>query len=355
MPRIPTWQFRTLKDAYQPRPPLEFAIDQILMMPSLNIVYGPPGSLKSMLLADACLCVALGCLWLDGLLDATQGIKTQQMPVMWLDFDNGARRTDERFDALGRARNAPESTELAYVSMPTPWLDCTNTGMVANLIDTIKDVGARFVVLDNLGVISGNADENTVEMVQVMQNLRMLAEYTGATVNVIHHQRKGNGNTSGSRQGDSLRGHSSIEAAIDLALQIEREPNSSSIEIKATKSRGFDVRPFSAVWTYTHKPGTTELAEARFYGMQSTDDSSDYAIEDAIMDALCCEGDLNQSAIVQEVQARTTHVGVHRIRGVLASMTKANKIACDDSAGRGGYVYSLCKTASWQQTQLPSR
>ena len=34
------WILRTLADAYEPRPPLEYIIDGIFMVPSLNIVLG---------------------------------------------------------------------------------------------------------------------------------------------------------------------------------------------------------------------------------------------------------------------------------------------------------------------------
>ena len=92
-----TWQLRTLKDARATRPPLQYIVPGI-SVGSLSIVYGAPGTLKSMLLADLCVCVAMGAPWLSPLPgESGSGLSTLQVPVMWLDFDNGRRRTDERF------------------------------------------------------------------------------------------------------------------------------------------------------------------------------------------------------------------------------------------------------------------
>jgi len=52
-------------------------------------------------------------------------------------------------------------------------------------------------------------------MATVMGHFRYLAEQAKVAVILIHHQRKSNG--SNARLGERLRGHSSIEAALDLA------------------------------------------------------------------------------------------------------------------------------------------
>lgn len=128
------WQAYTLADAYQPRPPIEYVIQTILPRASLSCVYGAPGSLKSMILADMAVCVASGQMWLKALPgEAFTGFKTTQAPVMWIDFDNGKRRTDERFDALGKSRSLPDTTPLTYFSIPSPWLDASNQDAIADL------------------------------------------------------------------------------------------------------------------------------------------------------------------------------------------------------------------------------
>src|SRR5690606_12673875 len=105
------WNIRTLTDAYRPRPPVEYLVEGLFPTPSLNIVYGSPGTLKSMVLADMCICVAAGLPWLMPI-TTNQGntFGVTQAPILWIDLDNGARRSDERFEALARSRDLDADT-----------------------------------------------------------------------------------------------------------------------------------------------------------------------------------------------------------------------------------------------------
>jgi hypothetical protein len=297
-----------------------------------------------MLMADVCMCVSLGAPWLTGLLDSAEHIKTFQSNVMWIDFDNGKRRTDERFDAIGKAYKADACTPFYYTSMALPWLDLTKTGMTMDLIQLLADMNVKFVVLDNLGVMSGNADENTVEMIQVMGNLRLLAERSGAAVTVIHHQRKMQGARTSARQGDALRGHSCIEASLDLALQVDRESNAESVTIRATKARGADVKPFGAMFSYEQKSDSSELDTARFYGLEITVSTSDKDVYETIIEAIedSPSGTMKQTEIVKAVKENLEEVGVNRIRSMLVKMEADNEVVCTISSGKShAKLYSL--------------
>ena len=118
-PPADPWKAFTLADAYQARPPVEYVTGRLFEIPSLNIVYGAPGTLKSFLLQDLAVCVASGQDWLTPApwQGSGRGIITKQAPVIWLDFDNGTRRTHNRFEALGRARNLPAETPITAVRL----------------------------------------------------------------------------------------------------------------------------------------------------------------------------------------------------------------------------------------------
>lgn len=307
-------QIYTLKDAYEPRDPLKFIVSGLFTEPSLSIIYGAPGTLKSMYLANCGLCIASNQPFL--------GREVIQASVLWLDFDNGKRRTHERFEAIARARNLPSDTPFYYVSMPSPWLNAGNMDDIEALSVRIIEWGVKFVCIDNLGLITTSEEENGSGMIKVMGNLRLLAEQTGAAIVLIHHQRKGNG-ISG-RAGDSLRGHSSIESAIDLALLVEREEGSNTITIKSTKTRDVDVLPFGAEFRYDHKPGTSELSKAWFSKLDVEDVSSDKAIERAIVDTMRDNPGFNQKQVIEAVKPEL-QAGVNRIRGMYNKLHKTRR------------------------------
>ena len=334
------WQVFTLQDAYLERPPVEYVAQRLFSLPSLNIVYGAPGTLKSFILADLAVCASAGMDWLppapwiNG--NQSRGFPTRQCPTMWLDFDNGRRRTHDRFGALGRARNLPADTPLYYYSMPSPWLNAGDKNSIGNLLLRMQDKDIQLVLVDNLGVVSGDADENSGDMVAVMSEFRQLAEETGAAVVLVHHQRKGTGYTG--RAGDSLRGHSSIEASLDLALLVEREELSDTVSIKATKVRGEDVLPFSAVFTYDPRPGG-EMETAHFYGIATEDNRSGEAIEREVMVALL-GASLNKTELTKAVKDVLKEVGVNRIRDRIDRMTATGKLIMSNGKNNTEKIFS---------------
>ncbi len=196
------WQFFTLDNAYQPRPPINYFVDGIFAAGSLNIVYGAPGTMKSLLLNDMLVCVAAGVEWLPPLPNRqdVMPVKTQQRPVVWVDVDNGTRIMHERFEAIGRARNLPADTPLFYASMPEPWPDASKPEFMSALGRDLARLGVGVVVIDNFANITGGIDENKPEIGNVMANLRRLAEKLQIALILVHHQRKG----------DSTRGRPGI-------------------------------------------------------------------------------------------------------------------------------------------------
>ena len=334
------WQVFTLVDAYQERPPVEYIAQGLFALPSLNIVYGAPGTLKSFALADLAVCVAAGIDWLppapwiNGNLAC--GIPTRQRPVMWLDFDNGRRRTHDRFAALARARNLPEDTPFYYYSMPSPWLDSGNKASMGDLELRMIDRGIELLIVDNLGVVSGDADENSGDMVGVMSEFRQLAENTKSADVLVHHQRKSTGVLG--RAGDSLRGHSSIEASLDLSLLVVREELSDTITFKATKVRGDDVLPFSAVFTFSHRPDG-ELDQAQFFGIAAEDNRSGAAIEREIMVSLL-NTSLNKTDLTRAVKETLKDVGVNRIRDMIDRLAATGKLYIANGKNNTEKIYS---------------
>lgn len=331
-------QLRTLADAYEPRNPLEYLLGVILALGTLTIVFGAPGSLKSMLLADLAICIAAGLSWLTDVMSHGSGMKTKQVPVLWIDFDNGRRRTDERFDALGRARNVPPGVPLSYLSMPNPWLDASSEGAIESLADLVLDLGAQLIVVDNLGLICGSARENDAEMAGVMGNLRRLVEATGAAVVIVHHQRKSSGNNT--RKGEALRGHSSIEASLDLALHVDRKDGTDGVVVTPTKMRGATFPPFAATFSYEHVPNSKELAKAMFYRQDVSSLTGGQAFDSAIFRCLEGNQELNQKSLVEAVRKVLPEAAVNPLRERIKYLVETGKLSEEDGK-RSEKLYRL--------------
>jgi hypothetical protein len=243
--------------------PTRYLVDGIIEEKSLNVFYGAPASFKTMILMDCAICVAAGIPWLAD--DKGKGgFETRQCPVVWLDFDNGENRVLKRFHAMLGARGLLGKDVPMHVYAPDSSIfdasDARQVDMVSRLLDKCK---AGLTVADNLCLISGATDENSADMKTVMSNLRMIINRTGSSFVPIHHQKKGR---SEGRAGDSLRGHSSIEASLDLAMLVGKEGNHA--KMTPTKVRGAEISiEVLSEFYYTHNPGTKDLRTALFYGL----------------------------------------------------------------------------------------
>lgn len=261
------WRVLGIGDLLKPPKRPEYLISDMVRCPGLVCVYGAPGDLKSMILMDLAVCVAGGRPWLDPLPNLGKGgaYQVKPGPILWLDMDNGEDRLRERFGALCRSRGL-DLAPLHAVSLPRPVYDASDSEEANLLAAQIRELGAVTCFIDNLGTVSGGRDENSAQMVDVMANLRWVAQDTGATIWVIHHARKGGAAQNGGREGDRLRGHSSIEASLDLALLVERMED--DVTIRSTKTRDDPVHPFTARWTFDKTPDGA-LDTARFWHIEN--------------------------------------------------------------------------------------
>ena len=332
------WQRRTMEHAFSPRPAAVHFVDKLIREASVSIVFGAPGSLKSMLCKDMLACIATGRPWLEtlpGRLVEQPAFTTTQTPVMWIDYDNGEDLTDERVEAVGTAYGLTQATPFIYYSLALPWLDLSKRENAIDFMGLIKHEGAKVVVIDNLGLIKGGANENTDEMQPVMSHLREIASVTRAAIILIHHQRKsasnGDGNTV--RRGETLRGYSGIEAACDLVLHIDRRPNEDVVILTPTKvRRGVPFQSVGALFTYESTPDDV-LTSARFYAWP-TDDAKTLllkAIKATVLDMVAAHPGCNQSKLVENVRdwfaaAGQKAPGRDMVRGIVKTMVEDGQL-----------------------------
>lgn len=337
------WQFFSLKEAYEPLPKVEWLVDGLIGKPSLTIFFGPPKSLKTLLVQDMVMSVASGKRWLQPPQSEGKstglGIKTSPTIALWVDFENGARRMKERFSAFGRAYGLPGDAGIFCTSMPTPWLDASRPEQIGNLMLRISHYQAGLVVVDHLSQITGDIDENTSEMATIMGNLRGMVEASNLALILIHHQIKG-ASRFGISASDSLRGHGSILASCDLACLIERDAfNRDQILIKPAAVRGAGVDNISALFSYDHKnDDSRELQEARFWGVET--ESLDLQGEQAALEIVCDDPGINNTALRTALIDAIEGMKDYRARQVISRLERSGRIVVK-SGDKKSKIYYL--------------
>lgn len=334
-PFISQWRARSIGDALQPRPAPVYFVDRILRAGSLTMVYGAPGSLKSMLLMDMMACIAAGVPWLrtlPGKPAEQTAFPTSRIPCLWLDYDNGEDLTDERFEAFARTYNLPADAPITYYSLPIPWLDLSRRSDALNFMGLIQRSGARVVVIDNLSLIKGSASENSDEMRPVMSHLREIVNATRCAVVLVHHQRKMGTNTleaGAPRKGDTVRGWSGIEGAFDLILHVDRPPRQDYVLVSPAKVRR--SKPFESIGAlFSYESSEDDVLKGASFWAWPTDDAKTALakqIKATILDMVGAHPGCNQAKIVEHTAdwfaaAGQKKPGRDTIRGLLKQMVE---------------------------------
>ena len=184
--------------------PLRWCIKNVLPAEGIAAIYGPSGSGKSFLALDLMLAVAEGNSWF--------GISTQKMHVTYLVLE-GAAGLPQRVAAY-RQYHGEISKNIRYVAKQFSLISSDDR---KDLIAAIEAVGCKsgLVVIDTLNRASAGADENSSrDMGQIIDGVRHLQAALGGIVVLIHH--------SGKDQSKGLRGHSSLHAALDAVIEVNR-------------------------------------------------------------------------------------------------------------------------------------
>jgi hypothetical protein len=339
------WQLYTLKNALEPREPIEYAAEGLVSFPSVVITYGPPGNFKTFLMMDLAMSIAEGADWLPPErdsqgrpIDDVQAFPVNKYRVLWVDLDQGKRRTMDRLAMLARGHNCDTiGTTLYFYTMPFPPLDASSEKDMEALEHRIRTLGVRVVFVDCLATVSGSIDENNAEMKNVIYGFRQLAERTGTAFVIIHHARKSGASTYGSRDGDSLRGHSSIEGGIDLALLVKKEGHDKRmVTISSTKTRDVDVPKFNAHFTYWKDHHDNPCAMFYRVSPESVIEASEASVKLAVTDVLNRNGPTARGKLMELVKARIPgheKNGDKFVGGVIDQMVVNNKIKMTKGKG----------------------
>lgn len=198
-------------------PAVRWRVRGVLPAEGLVAVFGPPGSGKSFLTLDLLGAVAEGRDWF--------GRRTSPAPVTYCALE-GEAGISQRVQAY-RSHYGQAPAGMRFIAQPFALLEL---GDVAELAEAIRAAGGAggIVAIDTLNRASPGADENdSRDMGRIIEGAKVLQAALGGLVLLVHH--------SGKDAAKGLRGHSSLLAALDAAVEVTRDGDRR--EWRASKSK----------------------------------------------------------------------------------------------------------------------
>ena len=170
----------------------------------LGSIYGPSGSGKSFLALDLMAAVACG--------SAFYGHKTTQCPVVYvaLEGTGGIAKRVEAYETHHKIKLPPT------FRIVTDMLSLFSSE-AAVFAEAVIEAGLNkgVIVIDTLAQSAPGSDENSsAHMGMIISNAQLLQRMTNGLVVLIHH--------TGKDASRGARGHSSLYAALDAALEVKR-------------------------------------------------------------------------------------------------------------------------------------
>ena len=182
-------------------PPLRWRIKGVLPQTGYAAIYGPSGSGKSFLALDAACAIAIGGEWF--------GHRVTACPVVYVALE-GQAGFSQRTQAWQFHHQSQSPTYLHFVTQP---FDLTNARHVEDLA-LVTPPGA-VVIVDTLNRSTPTADENSSrDMGTIIEGMTTLQDKIKGLVVLVTH--------TGKDASRGLRGHSSLVAALDAAIEVSK-------------------------------------------------------------------------------------------------------------------------------------
>lgn len=183
-------------------PPLQWRIRGVLPAGGLAGLYGPSASGKTFLALDAACAIASGERWFD--------CRVEAAPVVYacLEGEAGLKLRAQAWEAH-KGRALPDG--LHMVLQP---FKLTSPQDVSDLAAVVP--AGAVVFIDTLNRAAPLSDENSSrDMGEILEAAKRLQTLTGGLVVLVHH--------TGKNTAAGLRGHSSLFAAMDAAVEVSRD------------------------------------------------------------------------------------------------------------------------------------
>lgn len=209
-------------------PPMRWMVRGVLPLEGLAALYGASGSGKSFLMLNIAAAVAGGDYeWF--------GRRVTQCPVTYVCLE-GEAGMGKRVKAWSQHNNKPVPDAMRFITQPFDLLS-DDVPELAKAVIAGGGAGG-LVILDTLNRAAPGADENSsVDMGNLIAAAKELQMLVGGLVLLVHHT--GKDTTKG------LRGHSSLYAALDGAIEVTATDNRKAWSVAKSKDDVTgDAHPF---------------------------------------------------------------------------------------------------------------
>jgi putative DNA primase/helicase len=195
------------EEEFNQQPPSDFLVHGLIVVASLIMLVGAPGTLKTFLALDLCARIAAGhAMWLGRKL-------TRKGSVVYV-LGEGRGRFAYRLRLWRQVNKVTGPLPIHIVPCP---LDLRSSDQIQALIERITPLAPVLVVFDTLNRNMPGAEENSAkDMGEAVAAAGRIQESTGATVLTLHHPTK---------DGVSSRGSGAGKGAVDAELWVKKLSN----------------------------------------------------------------------------------------------------------------------------------
>lgn len=183
--------------------PIKWRIKGVIPERGIAAIFGPSGSGKSFLVVDMAINIAKGADWF--------GYRTKPCPVTYVCLE-GEAGLSVRLAAFRTKGSIPKGIE--FIDQPVNLLAAND---LRDLVQAIRanQMSEGIVIIDTLNRAVPGMDENSsVDMGHAINACKLIQQGVGGLVLLVHH--------SGKDATKGMRGHSSLHAALDAAIEVKR-------------------------------------------------------------------------------------------------------------------------------------
>lgn len=283
-------------------PTRSYLIKKLLDSLSLSVVYGEPNSGKTFFCLDLALHIASGKHW--------QNRKTKQKSVVYVSAEGGGG-ISSRLKAY-RKYHKLDALPSFHVVVAAPLLNDKSKDVEELISGLVKIPNLGCVVIDTLSRCMGGGNENSPDdMGAFINTCDKIREKLNTHVMIIHH--------SGKEAGKGPRGHSSLRGAVDTEIEIRKQQNVISAEIKKQRDGEvgnqyyFRLTPVHLGMDEDGEPITSCIVEYTDDAPRKKQTQKDIFLE-TLDEALHSKG---EKRFIASTKAKTQSVEIDKLRDLL--------------------------------------